>query len=124
MLNSLRYGQPDAATCTAFLALSREVIYDDGLQPCELCAYRVRILCDVLIDVRASFPLREQVREANEGRLTKLSGDVHTFHAMDIAGKDGYGKSINVEQATNLLDKNVVAAKTVQLKVIAHEYFA
>jgi hypothetical protein len=119
MLNSLRFGTPDQATCANFCALSREVNYDDGVEPCELCVDKpLHMLASANICHR--FPLREQVRQANESRLAKLPGDIHTFQAMDIGGIDMYGKVVHPQQATTLLDKHVLATEMVQLKVSVH----
>ena len=36
MLNDMRFGRLDAEVTLAFRALSREVRYDDGIEPTEL----------------------------------------------------------------------------------------
>ena len=36
MLNAMRFGNLDAATALSFRKLSREVKYDDGIEPTEL----------------------------------------------------------------------------------------
>jgi hypothetical protein len=37
MLNAMRFGRLDLKTTEAFKALSRKVIYTDGIEPTELC---------------------------------------------------------------------------------------
>ena len=63
------------------------------------------------------FPLREQVRQANETRLARLPGDVETFYAMDIGGHDQHNRQLSDYQAKELLNKHVIALEAVQLKV-------
>lgn len=36
MLNAMRFGKMDAKAVQAFGALSRPVVYDDGIEPTEL----------------------------------------------------------------------------------------
>ena len=63
-----------------------------------------------------SFPLREQVRKANETRLLRLTGISQTFVAMDVGGFDVNDRHINLDQAKKLLDR-IIAPETIELKV-------
>lgn len=67
MLNSLRYGRLDAATAGGFARLARRVHYPDGIEPTEL------------------FPLREDVKRANDKRLAQLALAPRRFAAMDTS---------------------------------------
>ncbi|KAI0828262.1 hypothetical protein BC628DRAFT_106512 [Trametes gibbosa] len=67
MLNAMRFGRLNEQTARAFWGLSREVRYDDGIEPTEL------------------YPTRAQVESANSSRLRKLPGVNQVFHARDIA---------------------------------------
>jgi len=63
------------------------------------------------------FPTRDQVLKANETRLARLTGDIRTFQAMDIGGKDQLFRPVNEYQARELLNKLVIAPEILQLKV-------
>lgn len=40
MLNAMRFGRLDPKTTNAFRNLSRQVRYDDGIEPTELCVHK------------------------------------------------------------------------------------
>ncbi|CAN3357685.1 ATP-dependent DNA helicase Rrm3p [Diutina catenulata] len=65
MLNALREGKVDGEMADKFYALSREVVYDDGVGPTEL------------------FPTRNEVHRANMVRLAALKGKEHKYEAAD-----------------------------------------
>jgi hypothetical protein len=67
----------------------------------------------------SSFPLREQVRQANETRLRRLPGNAQPFRAMDIGGYDVRHQHIDLVRAKKLLDR-LIAPETIQLKVRLH----
>jgi hypothetical protein len=62
------------------------------------------------------FPLREQVREANETRLRRLDGEFLTFEASDVAGFDIYNRPVSMNKAKQLLDR-LIAPEINKLKV-------
>jgi ATP-dependent DNA helicase PIF1 len=116
MLNSLRHGQPDGSTSAQFEDLSRPIYYSDGLEPCELyvISYRRSIGCNQ----PGSFPLREQVREANEIRLHRLTGKFQTYVASDIPGCNMYNNPISMDKSKKLLDR-LIAPEMIELKVLS-----
>lgn len=71
MLNSLRYGKLDPTMIANFSKLTRKVHYSDGLEPTEL------------------FPLREDVKRANDLRLHNLPLRPVKYLAMDTT-KDAF----------------------------------
>ncbi|KAH9853029.1 hypothetical protein C2E23DRAFT_702041, partial [Lenzites betulinus] len=74
MLNAMRFGRLSDQTARAFSGLSREVQYDDGIEPTEL------------------YPTRAEVESANSSRLRKLAGVDLVFYARDLPGLDEQGK--------------------------------
>lgn len=65
MLNALRYGSMDNEMIAKFYKLSREVVYEDGLEPTEL------------------FPTREEVKRANQSRLNQIPTKAIRYKAED-----------------------------------------
>ncbi|EDK37148.2 hypothetical protein PGUG_01246 [Meyerozyma guilliermondii ATCC 6260] len=65
MLNALRHGELDQDTIANFYKLGRKVTYTDGLEPTEL------------------YPTREEVKRANNVRLSQLQTRSITFTAQD-----------------------------------------
>lgn len=65
MLNEMRLGKISPQTISAFRALSRPLDFHDSLEATEL------------------FPTRSEVEGANSARMTKLSGELMTFNAID-----------------------------------------
>jgi ATP-dependent DNA helicase PIF1 len=98
MLNRMRLGQIDDDIVAQFTALSREVQYDDGIEPTEL------------------YPRREQVEKANNARLEKLPGRLIEYESTDRGGVDSNGKSVHPETATKLLER-LLAPPLLQLKI-------
>ena len=88
MLNALRYGEMDDAIISKFASLSREVKYDDGLEPTEL------------------FPTREEVKRANQTRLNQLPTKSIKYSADD---------NVSDPLLLRLLD-NLMCEKELELK--------
>lgn len=88
MLNCLRLGEITDSMARSFRELSREVYYEDGIEPTEL------------------FCTRNEVDQANSKRLRQLPGQLQIFDADDIAGTDSEKKSL----------ENVMAVKQLVLK--------
>ncbi|KAJ5745876.1 ATP-dependent DNA helicase PIF1 [Penicillium odoratum] len=65
MLNELRLGNPSASTVDAFRRLSRPLNFHDELDATEL------------------FPTRNEVENANSARMSRLSGEMMSFTAVD-----------------------------------------
>lgn len=65
MLNALRYGSMNDDMIAKFYKLSRNVVYDDGLEPTEL------------------FPTRDEVKRANQTRLSQIPSRPLRFKAED-----------------------------------------
>ena len=85
MLNAMRMGSLTPAMCKELSCLSREVRYDDGIEPTEL------------------YPTRREVEMANKRRLESLRGILHVYKARD---------SVN---DTNLLDTGMSRADALKL---------
>lgn len=117
MLNAMRFGQVDAAMTQKFLALSRRVEYDDGVEPSEL------YVCVSLLDFGclngfffARYPTRGEVAGANNRRLNALPGKPETYRAADGPGLDEDRKPISMDRAERLLERLVVP-KEITLKI-------
>lgn len=52
----------------------------------------------------------------NNRRLNELTGEIHTYHAMDSRGYNAKGNLIDKEMAQRLLDR-LVAPREISLKV-------
>jgi hypothetical protein len=66
------------------------------------------------------YPTRKEVEQANRSRLDALHSETRTFIAHDVPGKDSKGKELTEERTTRLLDKGLLALKTVELKVCCY----
>ncbi|KAF8446334.1 hypothetical protein L210DRAFT_2970581 [Boletus edulis BED1] len=98
-----------------FLKLSREIHYDDGINPTQL--YVTRSLRGIFFVVYLfRFPLKGQVQQHNLQCLGKLEGETRLYKAMDARGHDIYGDRLTILQAEKLLEK-LVCPKEVPLKV-------
>ncbi|KAI0724206.1 hypothetical protein C8T65DRAFT_563301, partial [Cerioporus squamosus] len=98
MLNAMRFGNLDAEATLAFRKLSREVKYDDGIEPTEL------------------YPTRDEVENANSRRLKALPGEPTNYPALDAPGRDDNGRKYPPERVERAL-KDVIAPKILPLKV-------
>ncbi|CAK5280080.1 unnamed protein product [Mycena citricolor] len=98
ILASIRVGALSDDHIQKLSALSRPLIYDDGIEPSEL------------------FPLRCDVERCNQERLAALPGETVTYRAIDGAGFDVLDKRIDRESAQRLLDR-LVALPSIGLKV-------
>lgn len=116
MLNSMRHGQIDGQTAAQFYKLSRPIQYSDGLDPCELYVLCFREINRCIAYLTSSFPLREQVHEANQTKLRRIIGTPHPYEAIDVAGHDIRNNQISIVQAKKLLDR-LIAPETIELKV-------
>ncbi|GFF45868.1 DNA repair and recombination protein pif1, mitochondrial [Aspergillus udagawae] len=65
MLNEMRLGKLSPRTIETFKSLSRPLNFHDALEATEL------------------FPTRQEVEQANSARMSRLSGEIMTFHAVD-----------------------------------------
>lgn len=52
----------------------------------------------------------------NNRRLNELTGEIHTYHAMDSRGYNAKGNPVDKEMAQRLLDR-LVAPREISLKV-------
>ncbi|KAL1961677.1 hypothetical protein VTN77DRAFT_1315 [Rasamsonia byssochlamydoides] len=91
MLNEMRLGKISQRTIEAFKKLSRPLNFHDSLEATEL------------------FPTRAEVDNANSLRMSRLSGEVMTFHAVDSG-------SIQDTQIRDKLLANCMAPPVIQLK--------
>jgi len=98
MLNDMRFGRMSNQSINRFKALSRPVVYDDGIEPTEL------------------FPLRAQVERANSLRLAMLPDPSHTYTSIDTPGSDSNGVPLSPGTFEKVLER-LVALKEVILKV-------
>lgn len=90
MLNEMRLGKMSPGTIRAFKSLSRPLNFKDDLEATEL------------------YPRREEVENANQNRMRRLSGQTMTFSAIDTGVQD-----LNVRK--NLL-ANFIAPETLEIK--------
>lgn len=88
MLNALRYGNMDNDMIAKFYKLSRNVKYDDGLEPTEL------------------FPTRDEVKRANQTRLNQIPSKSIRFKAEDNISDPNYVKMLD----------NLMCEKELELK--------
>ncbi|KAJ5832484.1 hypothetical protein N7474_000795 [Penicillium riverlandense] len=91
MLNEMRLGKISPRTIEAFKQLSRPLDFHDALEATEL------------------FPTRAEVEHANTARMTRLSGDVWKFEAVDTG-------TIQDQQYRDKLLSNCMAPKSIELK--------
>ncbi|KIY04102.1 uncharacterized protein Z520_00794 [Fonsecaea multimorphosa CBS 102226] len=90
MLNEMRLGKMSPATIREFKSLSRPLDFRDELEATEL------------------YPRREEVENANQNRMRKLSGQVMTFTAVDTGTAE-----LNTRKA---LLNNFIAPEVLELK--------
>ncbi|OQU97533.1 hypothetical protein CLAIMM_03455 [Cladophialophora immunda] len=90
MLNEMRLGKMSPATIREFKSLSRPLDFRDELEATEL------------------YPRREEVENANQNRMRKLSGQMMTFTAVDTGTVD-----LNTRKA---LLNNFIAPEVLELK--------
>jgi ATP-dependent DNA helicase PIF1 len=98
MLNALRFGRLDAPTIAAFMALSRPIKYEDGIEPSEL------------------YPTRREVDYSNQRRLNAIKAEIHRYDALDKPGRTDDGKPVSQEQANKVLER-LMAPGRIMLKV-------
>ncbi|OOQ85522.1 ATP-dependent DNA helicase PIF1 [Penicillium brasilianum] len=91
MLNEMRLGKISPKTIDAFRKLSRPLDFHDALEATEL------------------FPTRAEVENANSQRMSRLSGEVMTFNAVDSG-------TIQDPQHREKLLSNCMAPMTIHLK--------
>ncbi|KAF7718519.1 ATP-dependent DNA helicase PIF1 [Penicillium ucsense] len=91
MLNEMRLGKISPTTIDAFRKLSRPLDFHDALEATEL------------------FPTRAEVENANSQRMSRLSGEVMTFQAVDSG-------TIQDPQHREKLLSNCMAPMTIHLK--------
>jgi hypothetical protein len=97
MLNDIRYGIKSEDTIGLLRSLSREIKFNDGIQP------------------TAIFPYRTRVQRANDQQIGQLVGRLCLFEALDTSGKDANGIVISDDEADRILDK--LAPKSLMLRV-------
>ncbi|KAJ5152194.1 ATP-dependent DNA helicase PIF1 [Penicillium capsulatum] len=91
MLNEMRLGKITPQTIEAFRKLSRPLQFDDELEATEL------------------FPTRNEVENANSARMSRLSGEMMTFKAVDSG-------TIQDPQHREKLLSNCMAPQVMNLK--------
>ncbi|TBU34899.1 P-loop containing nucleoside triphosphate hydrolase protein [Dichomitus squalens] len=97
MLNAIRFGRLDAEVNMVFRQLSREVHYDDGVEPTEL------------------YPTRAEVDSANSSRLSQIAGIPKDYEAIDFPGFDDKWRPLPHERVERAL-KDLIAPKKLSLK--------
>ncbi|KIW90998.1 uncharacterized protein Z519_08781 [Cladophialophora bantiana CBS 173.52] len=90
MLNEMRLGKMSPATIREFKSLSRPLDFRDELEATEL------------------YPRREEVENANQNRMRKLSGQIMTFNAVD--------SGIAEPNTRKALLNNFIAPEVLELK--------
>jgi ATP-dependent DNA helicase PIF1 len=81
MLNEMRFGRLSNASIAKFKALSREIVYEDGLGATELLVSSS--LLPFYTDGFFSFPRREDVDRSNVTRINRLQTNEVVFEAKD-----------------------------------------
>jgi ATP-dependent DNA helicase PIF1 len=81
MLNEMRFGRLSNASIAKFKALSREIVYEDGLGATELLVSSSPL--PFYTDGFFSFPRREDVDRSNVTRINRLQTDEMVFEAKD-----------------------------------------
>lgn len=98
ILNNMRMGTLSPQMCRELSALSREVKYDDGIEPTEL------------------YPTRKEVDMANKRRLESLRGMLHLYASRDTVNtKVLKDMGMKEEDGMKMLD-NVLGQKQVLLR--------
>lgn len=88
MLNSLRFGDLESSIISKFYELQKPKTYDDGIEPTEL------------------YPLREEVKRANDRRIKELPHEARIFKAMDNVDNE-----MEERQLDNLMCEKVLTLK-------------
>lgn len=117
LLNEMRFGKLSAQNQSRLKALSRQVRYRDLVEPTELYAPATLLERCSSDHCFSRFPTKREVQFANDSRLSKLTGPVHTFRATDQPGKNDKDQYITYQQATAQLDRCVLAPELMTLKV-------
>lgn len=98
ILNNMRMGTLSPQMCKELSALSREVKYDDGIEPTEL------------------YPTRKEVDMANKRRLESLRGILHLYASKDtVNNKILKDMGMKEEDGLKMLE-NVLGQKQVLLR--------
>ncbi|KAI9462364.1 hypothetical protein BJY52DRAFT_1256490 [Lactarius psammicola] len=97
MLNAMRWGQMSEQSISKLHQLSREIVYEDGIEPTEL------------------YPTRSEVEVANDTRLAQITENPIDFVAVDRPGFDERGNRVSLRKMARLLNR-LVALPTVPLK--------
>ena len=116
MLNEMRFGRVNAATRATFMSLSRNVFYDDGIEPTDLCVASTRGSMFGLQLKTNRFPTRAEVLAANEARLSAIPNEGRPFAAVDLPGVDENGIETKPAKMESLL-RQLVAPEHIVLKV-------
>lgn len=116
MLNAMRFGDLKPMMVEKFKKLSRPVVYSDGIEPTELWVYLFVFLAWLDGFLISRYPIRNEVKSANESRLMQLRTEPHTFVALDIPGEDDDGRVPSRDVVARLLER-LVAPQTLTLKV-------
>lgn len=87
----MRQGIVSPESARLLRGLSRELSYEDGIQPTEL------------------YPHRKRAEAANEMHMDQLPGNTHIFYAKDQFGVDTDGQPASEETMGSLLDKMIAS---------------
>lgn len=106
MLNEMRLGKMSPATVREFKSLSRPLNFHDELEATELYVSSPLPSCYLLTMSR--YPRREEVENANQNRMRKLSGQIMTFNAID--------SGVAEPNTRKSLLNNMIAPEVLELK--------
>lgn len=118
MLNAIREGRLEPQTISRLRALSRRVVYYDGIEPSDLYVPTLSYPSPSLFLILAtSFPTRREAYRCNENRLGALEGGSHTYRAIDVpAWNRREQRQYTIHEIAYSLDR-LQAANCIELKV-------
>ncbi|KAH9050433.1 P-loop containing nucleoside triphosphate hydrolase protein [Lactarius hengduanensis] len=97
ILNAMRWGQMSKDSISKLHQLSREIVYEDDIEPTEL------------------YPTKNEVEDANDTRLAQIAENPVEFNAVDRPGFDERGNPVPLRKMARLLSR-LVALPVVSLK--------
>lgn len=99
ILERMRRGQIWEADIQTLKRCDRSVAYNDGIDPVSL------------------YPSKIEVARINAAKLALLETPVQIFMAFDVPGRNSRGYNLTHAQASELLDRNTIWPKELQVKV-------
>lgn len=107
ILSNMRRGFVTPGDSEKLKALSRKLVYEDGIEPSELyflSLWSYSRDCHLIIS-SFRFPLKNDVEVCNQSRLSALPGPEYVYYGMDSAGYDVAGFPIARQDAQKLLER-------------------